>query len=237
MRTKTTSIDTPTVTSFCLPAYSEKQKIKLLHYAKQLLDIQNQMQQSNHLNILHHTLEHNDKHQRRRHYPKRDRIDHQHGGQYFYHCHRDSPASTEHGHFHCFVRQESIPKRLPRIQELPKPSNHPMTHLVAISMNQFGQPMRLFTVNRWVTDDVWYEAQYMPQLIKRFKITPNDASPWHLIDQWIAGMLALFTPQIYWLHQQRSVCYQDLNTEDKAVEELHSININLSEQIHWLIDD
>ncbi len=42
------------------------------------------------------------------HYPKGDRIDYDTGAQYFYHCHRESEETEEHGHFHCFLRYKHI---------------------------------------------------------------------------------------------------------------------------------
>jgi len=99
-------------TSFTLPPLTSWQKTKLLHYAEQVLSSQQQMQTHTGKNILHYTLLKKRKHIRLQHYPLGDRIDLKTGGQYFYHCHRENFTSSEHGHFHCFLRKTSIQKRI-----------------------------------------------------------------------------------------------------------------------------
>ncbi|HVT62221.1 MAG TPA: hypothetical protein VHD33_01875 [Legionellaceae bacterium] len=225
---------------FKWPILSSKQQQYYLQQAQQVLTAQAKMIHSAENNLLRYTLEQTQRHISMKHYPKGDRIDHLTGGHYFYHCHRENYSTTEHGHFHCFLRQIGFPKHLIPIPSMQTPKTHPMTHLVAISMNQLGQPIRLFTVNRWVSDDIWFGAKDQPQLLKQFKIHLPDDSPWFLIDQWIEGMVHLFAPQIHWLHQQREQITKDYamhHFEDKAIEEISSIPINLSQQIEWIMHD
>lgn len=231
--------------TFLLPNLSQWKKSQMLRYAEQVLTQQQLMQTKKGKNILHYTLEKKRKHFRFKHYPLGDRIDTNTGGQYFYHCHREDKISLEHGHFHCFLRKPFIqkhikPKKLP---DWDKNLDNPIVHLVAISMDQFGQPIRLFTVNRWVTDETWYDAKHLPKLLKRFKMTKQDSNHWQILDSWVEGMLHLFAPQITWLHEVRDQTMhmhaaKDKNSniyENKEIEELSSIDINLSQQIQWLI--
>ncbi len=231
--------------SFNLPTLTLRQKNRLLKRAEQVLVNQHQMITLSGHNILHHTLQNHDKHIRFNHYPKGDRIDKKTGSQYFYHCHRENEESEEHGHFHCFIRQYGIPSYM-KPKSLPdwdKYQNNPMTHLVAIAMNRLGQPIRLFTVNRWVSEETWYRAAHMSRLLNRFKMTLPEDQHWTILDQWIEGMLHLFAPQIYWLHQKRDeqmLTYTKQNLSDniyenRAYEEISSIAIDLTSQIQWLI--
>lgn len=230
---------------FILPSLTPWRKSRLLRYAEQVLITQQQMQTTSGKNIIHYTLKKKRRHIRMNHYPKGDRMDLKTGGQYFYHCHREDEASSEHGHFHCFLRYTHIPKYL-KPKPLPdwdKNLKNPYAHLIAISMNRCGQPIRLFTVNRWVTDETWYDAKHLPTLINRFKMTLTDDPHWQILDQWIEGMLHLFAPQIAWLHHQRDAAmkaYDQKNTDDNpyennSIEELSEIAIDLKEQVQWII--
>jgi hypothetical protein len=229
---------------FKFPTLSTWHRNERLRWAKQVLNVQHQLLEANGASILHHTLHQSSRHQSMHHYPKGDRIDRQTGGQYFYHCHRENFTTTEHGHFHCFLREASIPQYIVRSTPQKRPKN-PMTHLVAIGVNQLGQPIRLFTVNRWVTDEVWYDAQHTRSLLKRFKFSLSDSSSWQLIDQWVEGMIHLFAPQIVWLHHQRDrimanhhqTIGMDACYEHRAIEELSSLDINLPQYIQWLLDN
>lgn len=230
---------------FILPSISLHQKARLLKHAEQVLINHHGMITKSGRNILHHTLQRKRKHIRLKHYPKGDRIDKQTGGQYFYHCHREDEQSEEHGHFHCFLRQHAIPSsiRPKALADWDKYQDNPMTHLVAIAMNRLGQPIRLFTVNRWVTEETWYSARNMSRLLKRFKMTLSDDPHWTVLDQWVENMLHLFSPQITWLYQQRdfnlrTLARQHPDTsvyENTQFEELSSISIDLATQIQWLM--
>jgi hypothetical protein len=234
-----------TNTDFNLPLLSPWRKKVMLAHAMQVLESQQQMTSSQGKNILHYTLKRKRRHERMSHYPKGDRIDHTTGAQYFYHCHRENYESNEHGHVHCFLSYKQIPKRI-KPADLPdwdKYIDNPMTHLVAIGMNQFGQPIRLFTVNRWVTSEIWYDAEHVSGFIKRYKMTLSDDPYWQILDKWVEGMLHLFAPQINWLHQERDRKIEAYKKDGQSVypyndynfEDLSEISIDLNQQVQWLI--
>lgn len=230
---------------FILPTLTSWRRSKLLPYAEQVLRSQQQMTTAAGKTILHHTLQKKRRHISMMHYPKGDRIDHQTGAQYFYHCHRENTLTHEQGHFHCFMRYKHIPKHIKPIPltDWKKNLDNPMTHLVCIAMNRYGQPIRLFTVNRWVTSEICYEAQHVLTFIKRFKMTLSDDPYWQLLDQWVEGMLHLFAPQIAWLQTTRDALMKTHEKthpgsnpyEDPAIEELSEITINLTSQIQWIL--
>jgi len=129
-----------------------------LGYATQVLEAQQKMVDENGGNILLYTLQKNLRHERMSHYPKGDRIDHATGAQYFYHCHREDFESTEHGHFHCFLRYKHIPKHIKPapLSDWNRYIDNPMTHLIAIGMNQFGLPYCDWDESIWFTHSIIY---------------------------------------------------------------------------------
>ena len=133
------------------------------------------------------------------HFPPGDVYDRQTHGQYYYHAHAaDQRFEGEHGHFHTFVRPRGMPPgitpaKLPGLV-MPEDPNDALSHLVAIAMTPAGLPFRLFTVNRWVTGEVWYTADDVIRLLDVFKI--DHAQPSWPVNRWVSAMVQLFKPQI-----------------------------------------
>jgi len=125
------------------------------------------------------------------HHPAGDAQDTATGAVWYFHAHGPSDADdprAEHGHFHCFVR--------------PDGAAGPIHHLVAIGVNALGQPLRLFTVNGWVTDDAPAPAETLIALLDRFD--PHSARPCYLVHRWLAAMLRVHRPTIEKLIRQRA---------------------------------
>ena len=154
-----------------------------------------------------------------RHYPLGEVYDPCSHGQYFYHLHppADRPAG-EHGHFHTFLRAEGMPSRmaplvlpetavaaLPPAPPQAPPLNHggrdEVSHLVAIALDPRGEPIRLFTTNRWVTGETWYRADDVIGMLDCFAI--GEVGPAAILNRWIVAMIALFRPQIAALLRRR----------------------------------
>ncbi len=194
--------------------------------------------------VLRYALKGKNRHVKMSHYPKGDRIDAVTGAQYFYHAHRENFDTQEHGHFHCFLRTQFLPARLKPLPLPPPaaPAAAPMTHLVAIAMNRHSRPIRLFTVNRWVASDDWFDARRMPSLLKRFQFSPPGDPYWTVLDGWVAGMLHLFAPQITWLAVARDRAIAARRTshpdrdpyDDHRLEELSELPVDLERQVAWL---
>ena len=140
------------------------------------------------------------------HYPPGDVYDHETHGQYYYHAHAiDQRFEGEHGHFHTFVRPKGMP---PGIKPAPvagfvkpKDPNDALSHLIAISMTPGGLPFRIFTVNRWVTGEVWYSAKDVAVLLEYFKI--DHTQPSWPVNRWVTAMVQLYRPQIIDLLEAR----------------------------------
>ena len=110
-------------------------------------------------NVVGEILRHQGKFFEWDHYPKGDVYDRKSHAQYFYHAHAIGGRDPEHGHFHTFLRAKGLPRGM-------KPVNRPdrsawptgtdaLSHIVGISMDAKGMPIRLFTTNRWVTGEAW----------------------------------------------------------------------------------
>ncbi|MDN5937084.1 MAG: hypothetical protein L0H83_00310 [Salinisphaera sp.] len=119
------------------------------------------------------------------HFPAEDARDTRNGYRFFYHSHRDMPRSWgEHGHFHVFAE-------LAEVDNVDQPT---LTHLVALSVDGQGLPLRLFAPNRWVTDERWQPAAALCRLLARLRIDQAGAAPGP-VGQWLSAMLRLFAPQ------------------------------------------
>ncbi|MCX7116524.1 MAG: hypothetical protein NTW94_01185 [Legionellales bacterium] len=230
---------------FVLPTLSRWHKAKMLTCAEKVLTLQQQMITNTGKNILHYSLQKQRRYLSLKHYPKGDRIDRTTGAQYFYHCHRENKDTQEHGHFHCFLRYKHISKRTkPKpLSDWKKHLDNPMTHLVAISMNRYGQPIRLFTVNRWITAEIWYDSEHIERFVKKYQMTMSEPPYWAILDHWVDAMIHLFSPQIIWLHQQRDIIMHHHQSqdpehniyEDRTIEELSEIPIDIASQIQWIL--
>jgi len=135
------------------------------------------------------------------HYPgDKDVFDPRSGSQYYFHSHaKNGKASAEHGHFHLFGRAAHSGMQAARKEQ-------PCTHLLGISVNAQGLPVRLFTTNRWVTDEQWLSGCQVLELIDSFSI--GKRQPSQALHQWLRGMLLLFRPQIEGLIAQRDAWLQ-----------------------------
>ena len=140
------------------------------------------------------------------HYPKGDVFDRETQSQYYYHAHRDG----EHGHFHCFLRAPGMPEGVAPVPEAAGrdwPSgDKALAHLVAVSMDRFGVPIRLFTTNRWVTGETWYPGADVIRMLPRFAI--DHAHPSWPTNRWLTALLRLFRPQIEALIAARDTMLQ-----------------------------
>lgn len=171
------------------------------------------------------------------HYPKGDVYDKETHAQYYYHAHRDG----EHGHFHCFLRAKGMP---PGVKPAPEAAardwpkgDQALAHIVAVSMDKQGFPLRMFTTNRWVTGETWYPAADVLRMVDRFVI--DHAYPSWPTNRWITAMLRLFRPQVVALVQardrvfaERAAAHPDRDIfDDRAFETITEIAIDIDAQI------
>jgi len=110
---------------------------------------------------------------------------------YYYHSHGVTGAlPREHGHYHLFAQLGADEGGTPRY-----------THIVAIGVDARGLPLRLFTTNRWVTDDTWLPAGQVLDLSDR--VTSTTVSTTDPVERWLRAQLGIFAPQIAALLRHR----------------------------------
>ncbi|NGX47081.1 MAG: hypothetical protein K1000chlam3_00450 [Chlamydiae bacterium] len=151
------------------------------------------------------------------HFPEENVIDENNASEYFYHAHRKS----EHGHFHVFVRD-----------------GKKQSHLIGISIDEKGQPKSLFTVNQWVTGDLWKTAKELSSHLHGFQIDLPESS-W-LANQWLSGMICLFSPQIADLLEERDRLLTESANEnflkDRSREILTEMEISINLQTETILN-
>lgn len=119
------------------------------------------------------------------HYPQPDAIDNRSGWRFYYHAHpRNQRLSREHGHFHIFV---------PGPEDSDRPAERNYSHLIGLSVDPKGLPLRLFTTNCWVTDDIWQAAEALTPWLEKPALrhtAPRD------VGVWIENLLVLYRDEI-----------------------------------------
>lgn len=100
----------------------------------------------------------------------------------YYHSHPEGqPAPAEHGHFHLFVEAPETAAR-----------DRPWAHVAALSIDPWGQPVRWFSVNAWVTDDAWAPAEPLLAAVDALQPEAEGAT----LASWLAGMLRLYRSEL-----------------------------------------
>ena len=193
-----------------------------------------------------------------RHYPAGEVYDPDSHSQYFFHAHpgRASPAATERGHFHTFLRAEGMPAGVtplvlpelavadvptvpPQAAPLKRGKRDEVSHLIAIAIDFRGEPVRLFTTNRWVTGETWYRADDVVRMLDCFAI--GEPRPSWLLNRWVGAMVQLYRPQIAallrardrtvmtWRQRRRTHVF-----EDPRLEITSSCDIDIDAQLAFL---
>jgi hypothetical protein len=193
------------------------------------------------------------------HYPDGDVYDPESDAQFFYHGHGDGPrAAREHGHFHTFLRPRGMPTgtrplvmpelaiadapSAPAGPPAPQPNqgadNDELSHLVAIAMDESGEPVRLFTTNRWVTGETWYAGADVVAMLDRFVV--DLARPSWPLNRWITAMFRLFRPQMIDLLEARDTQVMAWRRrhrgkvhvlEDRRLEVVSALEIDVEDQL------
>src|SRR5439155_16818196 len=109
-------------------------------------------------------------------------------------------------------------------------------HLVALSVDGRGEPLRLFTTNRWVTGETWYRADDVIRMLDRFRLRGDRPSG--LLNRWIGALLRLFQPEIAALLRDRDQAILEQRwrwrgnvLEDPRLEITSSIDIDLDARL------
>jgi len=144
----------------------------------------------------------------------------------FYHCHpaREKPPQ-EHGHFHLFARCGED-----------QDGKADWTHVVALSIDNQGQPRSWFTVNQWVTGSRWLPAGATIEMLNDINV-PEQAS---ITEKFLLSMLGLYCEELKGILNERDRQLTQINANDnmgdtlnnREVYVLSSIPIDLQQRLH-----
>ncbi|WP_146177372.1 DUF6969 family protein [Breoghania corrubedonensis] len=161
---------------------------------------------------------------------------------YFYHSHTPHEMMDgENGHFHLFVRPARVAPGLRPWQLscafVPDNEADRFVHIGAISVDAAGRPLRLFTTNRWVTNETLYRAQDVIGLLDHFEI--ELAHPNWAVNQWLNAMVTLYRPQFEALLAQRDAALEawaerhpDCEVlEDRRLQNTSEVRVDTNAQI------
>ena len=155
-----------------------------------------------------------------RHIPESDAYDPGTHSQFYYHAHAQSSVRpfAEHGHFHLFMRKPGMPRGVGPAphQSAVSGDGALLSHLIAISMDARGIPQRLFTTNRWVTGDTWYDAADVIAMLDSFDM--DVARPNWLVNRWVTAMVRLFRPQIVALLRKRDAVVEAWSSANRGID-------------------
>lgn len=167
-----------------------------------------------------------------RHYPAKDVFDSVTGNRFYYHAHTSHRSSSEeHGHFHLFHYSQS--------GQSGKSEN--FFHVVGLSIDAYGSPLRWFTTNRWVTGERLRQANQIERILLDFRIHARGRlSP---IAAWLSAMVRLFSSDIAKvIHARDAILKQRFTSsrraivlEDRALDIVSECSISLPLRIQQLV--
>ncbi len=171
------------------------------------------------------------------HYPPDDAVDRTTGARWYYHAHPPGEREAgEHGHFHLFLDKRAFGRTA---RPLARPSGRSplradVVHIAALSVNVAGLPTRLFTTNRWVTDEWLLPASAIMARLPRFSLSAAPGDP--LVNAWLTAAVSLFRPEIRCALDDRDVALAAAAVdhagdlfEARDIEILSSVDLNLDE--------
>ena len=122
------------------------------------------------------------------HYPADDCSDPDSGFEFYYHAHtRDEMSADEHGHFHVFRRD---PRKA-----------RAFFHVIGVSLNARGMPVKLFTTNTWVTGETMAPASRVANAARQFRVKAHGrVAP---IARWLTALIQRHAAEIADLARER----------------------------------
>lgn len=134
------------------------------------------------------------------HYPGGGVVDRRSGSQFFYHSHRAGNVSgdAEHGHLHLFWHATRSGRRRylgpPGATGRDDWKRSAPSHLIAIGLDARGLPVSLFSVNQWVADGHWFDADTTLGMMRCFGV--KGIGPHADSCRWLTAFVRLYEPVI-----------------------------------------
>ena len=124
------------------------------------------------------------------HYPHADVKDAEHRSRFYYHAHdAHEMQAEEHGHFHLFVDPAN------------RMDGQDLIHLVGVSLNAKGEPLRLFTTNQWVTGEAYQSAAKLTAWVNNFSVQAKGRlAP---LGKWLTALVKLYRQEVMQLLHER----------------------------------
>lgn len=169
-----------------------------------------------------------------RHFPRDDAYDRETGSQYYFHLHPPVERSEdEYGHLHTFLRGGTVADQGPPLiwdsavcgADHARSKDDPLCHLVGISVDTMGAPLRLFATNRWVTGEDWFPAPRVSVLLEHFSV--DHARPNWAVNRYVTALVALYAPQIAALLAARDAKIEELARDRPLAEVLDDRSIEV----------
>jgi hypothetical protein len=136
-----------------------------------------------------------------RHYPDGDMYDCGSYAQAYFHVHR----AGEHGHLHLFQRPKGMAVGL--VPAVPTTEADAPCHLVAVGFGADGWPDELFTTNRWVTGEAWYDAGAVAVMLPMFRLMMDGRLA--TVAAWVTALVNAHRPAIVRLARDRDAAVAD----------------------------
>ena len=102
-------------------------------------------------------------------------------------------------------------------------------------MDRFGEPIGLFTTNRWVTGESWFRAADVEDLLERFRI--DHAWPSWPLNRWLSAILVLFRPTIRTLLRERDAAVEAWRARHPERDAFEDRELEITSQRTVAVDD
>ena len=165
------------------------------------------------------------------HYPPNDIVDRRRGSQFYYHAHRD--GDLEHGHLHLFWHATASGRRRRLREGQAAWARTAPSHLLAVSLDASGLPVGLFTVNRWVTDGHWFDADTTLSFVDRFSLQLDGEHATSA--RWITAFVRFYRPCIAALLAQRDQRLARRRDRSQALDD-HRLEVLSLLRLDWAAD-
>lgn len=158
--------------------------------------------------------------------------------QYYFHSHAHVGPDGEVGHFHTFMRPAGMAPGTPELGIPPEAvAEAQPSHLVAVAVDGAGEPVRLFTTNRWVTGEAWYPASAVEAMLDGFAIDRQHPS-W-AVNRWLTALFRLYRAEMGLLLRARDEALRRWQAahpdraalEDRAFEVASTMRIDLTTRL------
>jgi hypothetical protein len=173
------------------------------------------------------------------HYPEGGVVDRRRGSQFFYHSHRAGNVSgnAEHGHLHLFwhatrsgrrryLGPSSATGRVDWKRSAP-------SHLIAIGLDARGLPVSLFSVNRWVSDGHWFDADTTLGMVRCFALKGIAGHADSC--RWLTAFVRLYEPVIGRVLRARDHRLEAQGCPIAALDD-QRIEVVATARLDWLAD-